>query len=43
MQQAPWAPFGTGTLSTFVSSAINLDKVIWNPVFADDFTSFQFK
>ncbi len=43
MEQAPWAPFGTRTLSTFVSSAINLKKVIWNPTFEDDFTSFQFK
>lgn len=43
MEQAPWAPYGTRTLSTFVSSAIDLDKVIWNPTFEDDLTSFQFK
>lgn len=43
MKQAPWAPYGTRTLSTFVSSAIDLDKVIWNPTFEDDLTSFQFK
>jgi peptide/nickel transport system substrate-binding protein len=43
MQQAPWAPYGNRTLSTFVSSAIDLDKVIWNPTFENDFTSFQFK
>jgi peptide/nickel transport system substrate-binding protein len=43
MEQAPWAPYGTRTLSTFVSSAIDLDKVVWNPTFQDDLTSFQFK
>ncbi len=43
MEQAPWAPYGTRTLSTFVSSAIDLEKVIWNPTFDDDLTSFQFK
>ena len=26
MEQAPWAPYGTRTLSTFVSDAINLDR-----------------
>jgi peptide/nickel transport system substrate-binding protein len=43
MEQAPWAPYGTRTLSTFVSSDINLDAIIWNPTFEDDFTSIQFK
>jgi peptide/nickel transport system substrate-binding protein len=43
MKLAPWAPYGTRVLSTFVSSAINLEKVIWNPTFSDDLTSFQFK
>jgi peptide/nickel transport system substrate-binding protein len=43
MEQAPWAPYGTRTESTFVSSAIDLEKVIWNPTFEDDLTSFQFK
>ena len=43
MEQAPWAPYGTRTLSTFVSSAIDLEKVILNPTFEDDLTSFQFK
>jgi hypothetical protein len=43
MEQAPWAPFGTLTLSTFVSSAIDLDKVIFSPIFGQDLTSFQFK
>jgi peptide/nickel transport system substrate-binding protein len=43
MEHAPWAPYGSRTLSTFVSSAIDLNKVIWNPTFQDDLTSFQFK
>jgi peptide/nickel transport system substrate-binding protein len=43
MKQAPWAPYGTRTVTTFVSSAIDLDKVIYNPTFEDDLTSFQFK
>jgi peptide/nickel transport system substrate-binding protein len=43
MEEAPWAPYGTRTESTFVSSAVDLDKVIWNPTFEDDLTSFQFK
>ena len=43
MEQAPWAPFGVRTLSTFVSSDVDLDKVIWSPIFSNDLTSFQFK
>jgi peptide/nickel transport system substrate-binding protein len=43
MEQAPWAPYGNRTISTFVSSAIDLDKVIFNPTFGQDLTSFQFK
>lgn len=43
MELAPWAPYGTRTVSTFVSSAIDLDKVIFNPTFGQDLTSFQFK
>jgi peptide/nickel transport system substrate-binding protein len=43
MRRAPWAPFGTLTLSTFVSSAIDLDKVIYSPISGQDLTSFQFK
>jgi peptide/nickel transport system substrate-binding protein len=43
MEQAPWAPYGSRTTSTFVSSAIDLDKVIFNPTFGQDLTSFQFK
>lgn len=43
MEQAPWVPYGTNTVSTFVSSEIDLDKVIFNPTFGQDLTSFQFK
>jgi peptide/nickel transport system substrate-binding protein len=43
MEQAPWAPFGNRSLSVFVSSDIDLDKVIWSPTFSGDMTSFQFK
>jgi peptide/nickel transport system substrate-binding protein len=43
MEQAPWAPFGSRTLSLFVSEDIDFDKVIWNPTFSGDLTSFQFK
>jgi peptide/nickel transport system substrate-binding protein len=43
MRQAPWAPFGTLTLGTFVSSKIDLDKVIVSPIFGQDLTSFRFR
>lgn len=42
MEQAPWAPYGTRTLSTFVSSNVNLESVIYNPTFAEYLTSFEF-
>ena len=43
MEQAPWVPYGSITNSTFVDSEIDLDKVIFNPTFGQDLTSFQFK
>ena len=43
MELAPIVPYGVFATSTFVSSAIDLDKVIYNPTFGDDLTSFQFK
>lgn len=43
MEQAPWIPYGSNTTSTFVDSEIDLDKVIFNPTFGQDLTSFQFK
>ncbi|HEX2392346.1 MAG TPA: ABC transporter substrate-binding protein [Solirubrobacterales bacterium] len=43
MEQAPWAPYGNRTVSTFISSAINLDNVVFNLTFGQDLTSFEFK
>jgi peptide/nickel transport system substrate-binding protein len=43
MEQAPMVPYGTSTTATFVSSAIDLEKVVLNPTFGQDLTSFQFK
>ncbi len=43
MELAPMAPYGTNTVSTFVSKEVDLDKVIFNPTFGQDLTSFQFK
>ncbi len=43
MRLAPWAPYGTSTVPTFVSSAIDLDGVVYNPTFNQDLTSFRFK
>jgi len=43
MEQAPWAPYGTRTLSNFVSSNIDLEGIIWNPTFETDFSSISFK
>jgi peptide/nickel transport system substrate-binding protein len=43
MEQAPLAPYGSSTASTFVSSDINLENVIYNPTFGQDLASFEFK
>jgi peptide/nickel transport system substrate-binding protein len=43
MELAPWAPLGSREMSLFVSSDIDMDKVIWSPTFWADMTSFQFK
>jgi len=43
MEEAPWAPYGSLAVSTFVSDAIDLDEVIFNRTFGQDLTSFQFK
>jgi peptide/nickel transport system substrate-binding protein len=42
MELAPWAPYGTRTLSTFVSSAVDLESVIYSPTFGAYLTSFEF-
>ena len=43
METAPLVPYGNATAPTFVSSAIDLEKVVFNPTFSQDLTSFQFK
>jgi peptide/nickel transport system substrate-binding protein len=43
MELAPWAPYGTRTLSTFVSDEIDLESVIFNPTFGHYLSSFEFK
>ncbi len=40
MRQAPWAPFGSLTLTTFVSAAIDLEKLVVSPVYGQDLASF---
>ena len=42
MELAPWVPYGTRTLSTFVSSDINFENIIYNPTFFQYLTSFEF-
>ncbi len=42
-EQAPWAPFGSLTRSTFVSSAVDLQKIVVSPIFGQGLTSFQFR
>jgi peptide/nickel transport system substrate-binding protein len=43
MEEAPWAPYGARTLSTFVADAIDLESVIFNPTFGHYLSSFEFK
>ncbi|MBS1887465.1 MAG: ABC transporter substrate-binding protein [Actinobacteria bacterium] len=43
MEKAVWAPYGTRTLSLFVSENINLETAIWNPTFETELTSLEFK
>ncbi len=41
MRQAPWAPFGTTEMITFVSSGIDLGKLVVSPVYGQDLATFQ--
>lgn len=41
MEQAPWAPFGTLTLGTFVADTVNLDNIVVSPIYGQDLTSFE--
>ncbi len=43
MEEAPLIPYGNATAPTFVSAAIDLESVIFNPTFSQDLTSFEFK
>lgn len=43
MEEAPWAPYGTRTLDTFVADNIELDSIIYSPTFFEYLTSFEFK
>ncbi len=43
MKLAPWVPYGTGTWSTFVSSRVDLDKLVWNPLLGTDLASVEFR
>jgi peptide/nickel transport system substrate-binding protein len=43
MRLASLAPYGTRMLSSFVSSTVDLNKLVWNPTFGQDLTSLQFK
>jgi peptide/nickel transport system substrate-binding protein len=43
MEAAPYAPYGTLTLGTFVSEDIDFDELVVNPVFGQVLTSFKFK
>jgi peptide/nickel transport system substrate-binding protein len=41
MKEAAWAPYGTRTLSLFVSENVNLENAIWNPTFETELTSLE--
>jgi peptide/nickel transport system substrate-binding protein len=43
MEEAPWAPYGALSVTTFVSDEIDLDKVIFNLTLGQFLTSFEFK
>jgi peptide/nickel transport system substrate-binding protein len=41
MEQAPWVPYGNRELSSFVSDRVDLNSVIWQPVFQEDYSSIS--
>ena len=43
MEQAPWAPYGALTLSTFVSDAVDLEAMTISPIFGQDFATVSFR
>ena len=40
MKQAPWAPFGTTEMTTFVSSDIDSGRLVVSPVYGQDLATF---
>lgn len=42
-EEAPWAPFGTLSIPTFISSAIDPGAVVISPIYGQDLTSFRLK
>ena len=40
---APWVAYGNPTIPLFVSTAVPLRQVIWNPSFGADLTSFRLR
>jgi peptide/nickel transport system substrate-binding protein len=40
MEQAPWAPFGTAEMVTFISSHIDPEKLVVSPVYGQDLATF---
>jgi peptide/nickel transport system substrate-binding protein len=40
MSEAPWAPFGSTTMTTFVSSEIDLGRLVVSPVYGQDLATF---
>ncbi len=41
MEQAPWAPFGTAEMITFVAAGIDSEKLVVSPVYGQDLATFQ--
>jgi peptide/nickel transport system substrate-binding protein len=40
MEEAPWAPFGTAEMITFVAADIDSEKLVVSPVFGQDLATF---
>jgi peptide/nickel transport system substrate-binding protein len=40
MKEAPWAPFGSTEMITFVSDEIDLDRLVVSPVYGQDMATF---
>lgn len=42
-EAAPYVPYGTGTIATFVSDEIDFDALVVSPTFGQNLTSFRYK